>query len=62
MSENFSKELINSIILGNKHIVNHRNESFGVNDERIKGYFQKLTRLMISKIREQELLKKQQRY
>ncbi len=41
MSENFSKELINSIILGNKHIVNHRNESFGVNDERIEWVFSK---------------------
>ncbi|MGI0065717.1 MAG: Fic family protein [Nitrosopumilaceae archaeon] len=41
MSENFSKEIINSIILGNKHIVNHRNESFGVNDERIEWVFSK---------------------
>ncbi|MGI0060137.1 MAG: Fic family protein [Nitrosotalea sp.] len=41
MSENFSKELINSIILGNKHIVNHRNESFGVNEERIELVFSK---------------------
>ncbi len=41
MSENFSNELISNIILGNKHIVNHRNESFGVNDERIEWVFSK---------------------
>ncbi|MGI0063012.1 MAG: Fic family protein [Nitrosotalea sp.] len=41
MSEDFSGELINNIILGNKHLVNHRNESFGVNDERIKWVFSK---------------------
>ncbi len=41
MSENFSNELIRNIILGNKHIVNHRNESFGVNNERIEWVFSK---------------------
>lgn len=41
MSENFSKELINRIILVNKRIVDHRQESFGVDYERIEEVFSK---------------------
>jgi prophage maintenance system killer protein len=41
MSENFSNELIDRIILFNRQIVDHRRESFGVNYERIERVFSK---------------------
>lgn len=58
VSENFSKELINNIILGNKHIVNHRNESFGVDDERIEWVFSKANSFNDIKDQKTRIIKK----
>jgi hypothetical protein len=35
MSEFISKTLIDNIIKANKHLVQHRGESFGVNEEKL---------------------------
>ncbi|HEX5457587.1 MAG TPA: Fic family protein [Candidatus Nitrosotalea sp.] len=58
MSEYFSKELINKIILGNEHIVSHRKESFGVNDERIEWVFSKANSFNDIKDKRTRIIKK----
>lgn len=58
MSENFSDELIKNIIHGNEHLVNHRKESFGVNDERIEWVFSKANSFNDVKDKRTRIIKK----
>lgn len=58
MSEFFTKKLIENVIQANKHLVTRRNETFGVNHERVDQVFDKVNSFNDIKNLKKRIIKK----